>query len=104
MAVEKKGKGTKTKLVAKTGGGEVRQWDIMKMMLPGNDEPYWFRNDTRKTWVACCVPSVDVLGGGPHNHPAVKLLSVATMRGEVAAVKDVLAIHYHDSYLNRGCH
>lgn len=35
MAVEKKGKGAKTKLNAKTGGAEVRQWDIMKMMVPG---------------------------------------------------------------------
>lgn len=35
VAVEKKGKGTKTKLVAKTGGATVRQWDIMKMMVPG---------------------------------------------------------------------
>lgn len=36
VAVEKKGKGTKSKLVAKTGGAEVRQWDIMKMMVPGD--------------------------------------------------------------------
>ena len=35
VAVEKKGKGGKTKLIAKTGGAEVRQWDIMKMMVPG---------------------------------------------------------------------
>lgn len=35
VAVEKKGKGGKTKLIAKTGGAGVRQWDIMKMMVPG---------------------------------------------------------------------
>lgn len=35
VAVEKKGKSAKTKLVAKTGGAHVRQWDIMKMMVPG---------------------------------------------------------------------
>ncbi|CAN0532751.1 unnamed protein product, partial [Ectocarpus sp. 8 AP-2014] len=29
---KEKGKGGKTKLIAKTGGAEVRQWDIMKMM------------------------------------------------------------------------
>lgn len=38
VAVEKKGKGGKTKLVAKTGGAEVRQWDIMKMMVPGEKD------------------------------------------------------------------
>ena len=36
--MEKKGKGGKTKLVAKTGGAEVRQWDIMKMMVAGEGE------------------------------------------------------------------
>ncbi|CAM9199743.1 unnamed protein product [Ascophyllum nodosum] len=39
VAVEKKGKGAKTKLVAKTGGAEVRQWDIMKMMVPEEEIP-----------------------------------------------------------------
>lgn len=38
VAVEKKGKGAKTKLVAKTGGATVRQWDIMKMMVPGETD------------------------------------------------------------------
>eukprot|EP00752_Nemacystus_decipiens_P004015 g3678.t1 len=37
VAVEKKGKGGKTKLIAKTGGAEVRQWDIMKMMVPEDE-------------------------------------------------------------------
>jgi hypothetical protein len=31
VAVEKKGKGKKTKLVAKTGGKTVHQYDIMKV-------------------------------------------------------------------------
>ncbi|KAG5179721.1 leucyl-tRNA synthetase [Tribonema minus] len=37
VAVEKKGKGKKSKLVAKTGGNVVRQWDIMKMMVPEDE-------------------------------------------------------------------
>lgn len=39
VAVEKKGKGKKTKLIAKTGGDVVRQWDIMKMMVPEEEIP-----------------------------------------------------------------
>ena len=33
VAVEKKGKGKKAKLTAKTGGGVIRQWDIMKVIF-----------------------------------------------------------------------
>lgn len=36
---EKKAKGGKTKLVAKTGTGIVRQWNILKMMVPEEDIP-----------------------------------------------------------------
>lgn len=35
MAVEKVEKRAKTKVIAKTGGVTMWQWDIMKMMMPG---------------------------------------------------------------------
>jgi len=39
VAVEKKGKGKRTKLVAKTGTGVVRQWNILKMMVDEKEIP-----------------------------------------------------------------
>lgn len=66
VAVEKKGKGTKSKLVAKTGGAEVRQWDIMKMMMPGESGsslPFASRDPRHppRSGLGCCsVISVHV--------------------------------------------
>ena len=39
QAPEKKAKGGKTKLVAKSGGGIVRQWNILKKMVPEDEIP-----------------------------------------------------------------
>lgn len=47
QTAEKKAKGGKTKLVSKTGSGIVRQWNILKMMVPEEEIPqfvdalYW---------------------------------------------------------------
>lgn len=38
-SADAKGKGSKTKLVAKTGTGIVRQWNILKMMVPEEEIP-----------------------------------------------------------------